>query len=37
VFGSKNATTPSCFLSDLPDHLLTLESPERLGKTIYLD
>ncbi len=37
VFGSKNATLPSQFLSDMPDGILELESPERLGKTIYLD
>lgn len=37
VFGSKNSTIPSQFLSDLPQDLLELESPERLGKTIYLD
>lgn len=37
VFGSKNATEPSQFLSDIPNELLALEMPERLGKTIYLD
>ena len=37
IFGSKNATLPSQFLTDLPQALLELESPERLGKTIYLD
>lgn len=37
VFGSKNPTIPSQFLSDIPDYLIELESPERLGKTIYLD
>ncbi len=37
MFGSKNATLPSQFLSDIPGHLLELEMPERLGKTIYLD
>ena len=37
VFGSKNATLPSQFISDISDHLLMWESPERLGKTIYLD
>jgi DNA helicase-2/ATP-dependent DNA helicase PcrA len=37
VFGSKNATIPSQFLSDIPQELLLNESPERLGKTIYLD
>lgn len=37
VFGAKRATLPSQFLSDITDDLLELESPERLGKTIYLD
>jgi DNA helicase-2/ATP-dependent DNA helicase PcrA len=37
IFGSKNATLPSQFLSDLPQDIIHLESPERLGKTIYLD
>lgn len=37
VFGSKNATIPSQFLSDIPTDLIKLEGPERLGKTIYLD
>lgn len=37
VFGSKNATFPSQFLSDIPDYLLEVENPERLGRTIYLD
>lgn len=37
VFGSKNATFPSQFLSDIPDHLLEDEAPERITKTIYLD
>lgn len=37
VFGSKNATIASQFLSDISDGLITLESPERLGRTIYLD
>lgn len=37
IFGSKQATLPSQFLSDIPEHLLELEAPERLGKTIYLD
>ncbi|MEK7068235.1 MAG: 3'-5' exonuclease, partial [Patescibacteria group bacterium] len=37
VFGQKNPTLPSQFLSDLPSDLLELEMPERLGKTIYLD
>ncbi len=37
IFGSKNATLPSQFLSDIPEELLELEAPERLGRTIYLD
>lgn len=37
LFGQKNPTIPSQFLSDLPGELLELENPERLGKTIYLD
>ena len=37
LFGSKNATEPSQFLSDIPGELLQLEMPERLGKTIYLE
>ena len=37
VFGSKNATLPSQFLSDITAELIELEAPERLGRTIYLD
>ena len=37
VFGSKNATLPSQFLSDIPDYLIESESPERITRTIYLD
>jgi DNA helicase-2/ATP-dependent DNA helicase PcrA len=37
VFGSKNATIPSQFLSDIPEELISLEAPERLGRTIYLE
>ncbi|HWB33822.1 MAG TPA: UvrD-helicase domain-containing protein [Candidatus Paceibacterota bacterium] len=37
VFGSKNATIPSQFLSDIPEGLLEYEAPERIGRTIYLD
>lgn len=37
VFGSKNATMPSQFLSDISDDLLSWESPERIGRTIYLE
>jgi DNA helicase-2/ATP-dependent DNA helicase PcrA len=37
IFGSKNATLPSQFLSDIPQELLEWTAPERLGRTIYLD
>lgn len=37
IFGSKNATLPSQFLSDITDSLLEWEAPERRGRTIYLD
>ncbi|MBC7837015.1 UvrD-helicase domain-containing protein [Acetobacteraceae bacterium] len=37
MFGSKNATIPSQFLSDIPSEFIELEAPERLGRTIYLD
>lgn len=37
VFGSKNATIPSQFLSDISDSLIAWEAPERIGRTIYLD
>ena len=37
VFGSKNATFPSQFLSDISDYLIESESPERITRTIYLD
>lgn len=37
VFGSKNATFPSQFLSDIPNDLIESESPERIVRTIYLD
>jgi len=37
VFGAKTATLPSQFLSDIPGELLHAETPERLGRTIYLD
>jgi DNA helicase-2/ATP-dependent DNA helicase PcrA len=37
VFGSKNATIPSQFFSDIPEELVEYESPERIGRTIYLD
>ncbi len=37
VFGSKNGTVPSQFLSDISNELVDWHSPVRLGKTIYLD
>jgi DNA helicase-2/ATP-dependent DNA helicase PcrA len=37
VFGSKNATIPSQFFSDIPQELVENEAPERIGRTIYLD
>ncbi|MBY0472949.1 UvrD-helicase domain-containing protein [Patescibacteria group bacterium] len=37
VFGSKNSTIPSKFLSDISDSLVSWEAPERIGRTIYLD
>lgn len=37
IFGSKNPTIPSQFLSDIGEGLLTHEAPERIGRTIYLD
>jgi DNA helicase-2/ATP-dependent DNA helicase PcrA len=37
VFGSKNATIPSQFFSDIPEDLVEYEAPERIGRTIYLD
>jgi DNA helicase-2/ATP-dependent DNA helicase PcrA len=37
VFGAQTATEPSQFLRDVPGELMELESPERLGKTIYLE
>jgi DNA helicase-2/ATP-dependent DNA helicase PcrA len=37
VFGSKNSTVPSQFLSDISDALVVWEAPERIGRTIYLD
>ena len=37
VFGSKNATFPSQFLTDISVELIENESPERIVKTIYLD
>ena len=36
VFGSKNATLPSQFLTDISPSLVIYEAPERLEKTIYL-
>lgn len=37
IFGSTDVRTSSMFLLELPGELLQAESPERLGKTIYLD
>jgi DNA helicase II / ATP-dependent DNA helicase PcrA len=37
IFGSKNGTIPSPFLSDISEELLEWEAPERRGRTIYLD
>jgi DNA helicase-2/ATP-dependent DNA helicase PcrA len=37
MFGSKNATTPSQFLSDIGEAYVVLEGPVRIEKTIYLD
>lgn len=37
VFGSKNATIPSQFFSDIPEDIVEYETPERIGRTIYLD
>lgn len=37
VFGATDVRMPSSFLHELPQELIEIESPERLGKTIYLD
>ncbi|KKW35974.1 hypothetical protein A2852_00915 [Candidatus Adlerbacteria bacterium RIFCSPHIGHO2_01_FULL_54_23] len=37
LFGQKNASCPSQFLEDIPENLVLSESPERIGKTIYLE
>lgn len=37
VFGNIDMRTQSSFLEELPGELLCAETPERLGKTIYLD
>jgi DNA helicase-2/ATP-dependent DNA helicase PcrA len=37
VFGSQSLSEPSQFLADIPQELLELEAPERLGRTIYLE
>ncbi len=37
VFGNLDMRTASSFLEELPGELLFAETPERLGKTIYLD
>ncbi|MDB5225658.1 MAG: ATP-dependent helicase PcrA, helicase / ATP-dependent helicase PcrA [Candidatus Adlerbacteria bacterium] len=37
VFGNLDMRTASSFLQELPGELLFAETPEKLGKTIYLD
>lgn len=37
IFGNTDVRTNSQFLDELPAGLMMAESPERLGKTIYLD
>ncbi len=37
LYGSKLMGAPSQFITDISEHLLENESPERLGRTIYLD
>lgn len=37
MYGSKLMGAPSSFIADIPEHLLSYEAPERLGRTIYLD
>ncbi len=37
IFGNTDVRTNSQFLDELPAGLIVAESPERLGKTIYLD
>lgn len=37
IFGNTDVRTNSQFLQEIPGELLQAESPERLGKTIYLD
>lgn len=37
VFGSSSLCEPSQFIGDISPDLMEVESPERLGKTIYLD
>ncbi len=37
IFGNTDVRTSSQFLDELPAELIQAESPERLGKTIYLD
>lgn len=37
IFGNTDIRKNSLFLNELPGELLLAESPERLGKTIYLD
>ena len=37
IFGNTDVRTNSQFLDELPAELIVAESPEKLGKTIYLD
>jgi len=37
IFGSTDVRASSMFLQELPEELLMAESPEKFGKTIYLD
>ncbi|MGH7141139.1 MAG: ATP-dependent helicase [Minisyncoccia bacterium] len=37
VFGSQSINEPSRFIADISPDLIEQESPERLGRTIYLD
>ena len=37
LYGSKMMGTASQFITDISEHLLATEGPERIGRTIYLD
>lgn len=37
LYGSKLLGSPSQFITDISEHLLETENPERIGRTIYLD